>query len=125
MQWACAVALALAFAGCGGDDRPDVPTPLQQELRSLTETMETTHPDLFHDVPRATFRGHAAKLAETAPALSRDELVVGLMRLAALPGARDGHTAVYPFDQHARTLHVYPLRLYDFADGSARSPPRI
>ena len=53
----------------------------------------------------------------TAPELSRDELVVGVMRLAALPGARDGHTAVYPFDQHARGLHVYPLRLYDFADG--------
>ncbi len=79
--------------------------------------MEATHPDLFHDVPRATFRAEAAKLADAAPALSRDELVVGLMRLAALPGARDGHTAVYPFDQHARALHVYPFRLYDFPDG--------
>ena len=79
--------------------------------------MEVTHPDLFHDVPRATFRAEAAKLSDAAPELSRDELVVGVMRLAALPGARDGHTAVYPFDQHARGLHVYPLRLYDFADG--------
>ena len=79
--------------------------------------MEATHPDLFHDVPRATFRAEAAKLADAAPGLSRDELVVGLMRLAALPGARDGHTAVFPFDQHARALHVYPLRLYDFPDG--------
>jgi hypothetical protein len=116
MRWACTVALALAFAGCAGDDRPDVPTPLQLELRSLAETMESTHPDLFHDVPQATFRAEAAKLEDAGPELSRDELVVGLMRLAALPGARDGHTAVYPFDQHARTLHVYPLRLYDFPD---------
>jgi hypothetical protein len=112
-----ALALALALAGCSGDDRPDVPTPLQRELSELAETMEVTHPDLFHDVSRATFRAEAAKLAEAAPELSRDELVVGVMRLAALPGARDGHTAVYPFDQHARGLHVYPLRLYDFADG--------
>jgi hypothetical protein len=112
-----AIALALAFAGCAGDDRRDMPTPLQLELRSLAETMEATHPDLFHDVPRATFRAEAAKLADAAPGLSRDELVVGLMRLAALPGARDGHTAVYPFDQHARALHVYPFRLYDFPDG--------
>ena len=59
----------------------------------------------------------SSKLAGAAPELSRDELVVGLMRLAALPGPRDGHTALYPFDQHARGLHVYPLRLYDFADG--------
>ena len=111
------VVLALLLAGCAGRDDPQPPTPLQQELRSLAETMEATHPDLFHDVPRATFRAQAAELAESAPDLSRDELVVGLMRLAALPGARDGHTAIYPFDQHARSLHVYPFRLYDFADG--------
>ncbi|MGZ8782344.1 MAG: hypothetical protein ACXWZB_02475 [Gaiellaceae bacterium] len=109
--------LALVLAGCAGDDEPRPPTPLQREIRELAETMEATHPDLFHQVPRATFRAEATKLVDSAPKLSPDELVVGLMRLAALPGARDGHTAVYPFDQHARTLHVYPLRLYDFADG--------
>ena len=109
--------LALLLAGCAGADEPQPPTPLQQELHSLADSMESTHPDLFHDVPRATFRAQAAELADQAPELSRDQLVVGLMRLAALPGARDGHTAIYPFDQHARTLHVYPLRLYDFPDG--------
>ena len=111
--------LALLLAGCAGSDdpRPAAPTPLQRELRELAETMETTHPDLFHDVPRATFRAAAAKLVREAPTLTRDQLVVGVMRLAALPGPRDGHTAVYPFDQHARALHVYPFRLYDFADG--------
>jgi hypothetical protein len=111
------VVLALLLAGCAGTDEPRPPTPLQRELSELAETMEVSHPDLFHDVPRATFRAEAAKLADAAPELSRDELVVGLMRLAALPGPRDGHTALYPFDQHARGLHVYPLRLYDFADG--------
>ncbi len=111
------VVLALLLAGCAGSDDPRPPTPLQLELRELAETMEVTHPDLFHDVPRATFRAEAAKLSDAAPELSRAELVVGVMHLAALPGARDGHTAVYPFDQHARGLHVYPLRLYDFADG--------
>ena len=36
----------------------------------------------------------------------------------ALPGERDGHTGIFPFDPaHARTFHFYPLRLYDFADG--------
>ena len=60
--------------------------------------------------------------------MSRDELVVGLMRLAALPGARDGHTAIYPFDMHARPLHVFPLRLYDLDGGlyalAGRSAPK-
>jgi len=111
------VVLALLLAGCAGSDDRRPPTPLQRELSELAETMEVSHPDLFHDVPRATFRAEAAELADTAPELTRDELVVRLMRLAALPGPRDGHTALYPFDQHARGLHVYPLRLYDFADG--------
>ena len=113
----CIVVLALLLAGCAGTDEPRPPSPLQRELSELAETMQASHPDLFHDVSRETFRAEAAKLSRTAPGLSRDELVVGVMRLAALPGARDGHTAVYPFDQHARGLHVYPLRLYDFADG--------
>jgi len=111
------VVLALLLAGCAGSDDRRPPTPLQRELSELAETMEVSHPDLFHDVPPATFRAEAAELADTAPELTRDELVVGLMRLAALPGPRDGHTALYPFDQHSRGLHVYPLRLYDFADG--------
>ena len=93
-----ALACALALAGCSGDDRSDVPTPLQRELSELAKTMEVTHPDLFHDVRRATFRAEAARLADAAAGLSRDELVVGVMRVAALPGPRDGHTAVYPFD---------------------------
>ena len=39
------------------------------------------------------------------------------MRLVALAGARNGHTAVYPFDVHPRPLRVYPLRLYAFPSG--------
>jgi hypothetical protein len=40
------------------------------------------------------------------------------MRLVALLGPRDGHSAVFPLDPaHARTLHAYPLELYWFPDG--------
>ena len=79
--------------------------------------MEETHPDLFHDVSRARFRAVAAKLVADAPELSRPQLVARLMALVALPGPRDGHTAIYPFDGHPRALRIYPIRLYDFADG--------
>jgi hypothetical protein len=110
--------LTLVLAGCsGGDGEPAGPTPLEREIGGFADTMERLHPDLFHDVSRARFRAEAQRLADASSELTRDELVVGLMRLAALPGERDGHTAIYPFDEHPRPLHVYPLRLYDFLDG--------
>src|SRR5688500_8152475 len=111
-----ALGIVLA-AGCASSAEPAAPTPLEREILMLADSMERIHPDLFHAVPRATFRTQAERLAADAPDLSRDELVAGLMRLAALPGERDGHTGIFPFDRHAKTLHAYPLRLYDFADG--------
>ncbi len=116
MRWAAAALVLAALAGCAAKDAAE-PTPLGREILALAASMEQIHPDLFHAVTRERFRSEAEGLAERAGGLSRDELVVGLMRLGALPGERDGHTGIYPFDSHARTLHVYPLRLYDFADG--------
>jgi hypothetical protein len=110
--------VALLLAGCAGDGDPEPPTPLQREVRHLAERMEALHPDLFHDVSRETFRAEAEELADAVPELTRDEVVAGVLRLVALPGDLEGHTALYPFDpQHPRGLHVYPLRLYDFSDG--------
>jgi len=41
-----------------------------------------------------------------------------VLRLIALLGPRNGHTGLFPGDPaHTRELHLYPLRLYDFADG--------
>ena len=113
-----ATLVVLLLAGCAAVSEPAAaPTPLQREISGLARTMEETHPDLFHDVSRARFRAVAAKLAADAPGLSRPQLVARLMALVALPGPRDGHTAIYPFDVHPRALRIYPIRLYDFADG--------
>jgi hypothetical protein len=80
--------------------------------------MDALHPDLFRAVPRTRFRAEAQGLARRAPGLSRPQLVAGLMRILALPGPRNGHTGIYPLDPlHPRPLELYPLRLYDFADG--------
>jgi hypothetical protein len=91
--------------------------PAERDVLALATAMERTHPDLFASTPRARFRAEARALARRAPALSRPQLVVGLMRLVALAGARNGHTAVYPFDAHPRPLRVYPVRLYAFRSG--------
>jgi len=118
---AVVLAFALAIAvGCSASSEAaaPTPTPLQREISGLPARMDALHPDLFHAAPRVRFRTEAQALARRAPGLSRPQLVVGLMRILALPGPRDGHTGIYPLDpSHARPLNLYPLRLYDFADG--------
>jgi Peptidase family S41 len=109
-------AVACAACSSAGATERAAPSPLQAELRELVERMEDVHPDLYHAVSRRRFRAEAESLAARAP--TRPQLVVGLMRLVALLGPRDGHSAVFPLDPaHARTLHAYPLELYWFPDG--------
>ena len=118
MRGLAVLLLALACAACGGERAAEraAPSPLRAELRALVERMEDVHPDLYHSVSRPRFRAEAESLAARAP--TRPQLVVGLMRLVALLGPRDGHSAVFPLDPaHARTLHAYPLELYWFPDG--------
>ncbi len=92
-------------------------SPVARDVLSLATEMERTHPALYATTPRPRFRAEAASLARRAPSLTRPQLVAGLMRLVGLAGARNGHTAIYPFDEHPRPLHVYPLRLYAFPSG--------
>jgi hypothetical protein len=116
----CAAALSLvALAGCAASSTPEAaaPTPLQQELTGLVEQMARLHPDVDHEVPLPELRSEAASLAERAPRLSRDELLVGLLRLTTL-GERDGHGGIFLHDPaHTRPFHFFPLRVHDFADG--------
>jgi hypothetical protein len=109
--------LVVALAGCGGDDAPPAPTPLQRELRALPDEMAVLHPEVDHQVPLRELRAEANELAERAPELPRDELLVGLMRFFVL-GERDGHGGVFLHDPaHARPFSFFPLRVHDFADG--------
>ena len=108
-----ALGLALASVAAGFAATPAA----ERDVRALADAMERTHPDLYASTPRARFRGEASALARRAPTLSRSQLVAALMRLVALAGPRNGHTAIYPFDMHPRPLHVYPLRLYAFPNG--------
>jgi Peptidase family S41 len=111
-----AIPLVVAV-GCAGAAEPAAPTPLQRELTELVEEMARIHPDVDHEVPLSELRAEAAALAERAPAISRAELVVGLMRLTTL-GDRDGHGGIFLFDPaHSRPFHFYPLRVHSFADG--------
>jgi hypothetical protein len=109
--------LALALAGCAGDEKQAAPTPLQREISGLVDDLVAFHPDVDHQVPLRELRAEANELAARAPELSRDELVVGLLRLTTL-GERDGHGGIFLHDPaHTRPFHFFPLRVHDFVDG--------
>jgi hypothetical protein len=79
------------------------------------------HPNLFFRTPRADFEAAAEELRRAVPTLPDHRIVVGLMRLVALPG--DAHTAVGGWPG----LHVLPLRLTRLANGfyvTAADAPR-
>jgi hypothetical protein len=111
------IALCLAAAGIGGASAA-VPGAAS-DVRLLAEQMETLHPDLFASVNRARFRTAVSNLAARADGLDENDLLVELMRIAALPGNGNGHTGIFPGDPgHRRQMHLYPLRLFTFPDGT-------
>ena len=89
------------------------------DVRELAESLREFHPRPFHSVSRARFEAAVQRAATRAPSLTRNELVVELMRIAALIGDRNGHSGIFPGDpQHRTQLHLYPIRLYTFDDGT-------
>ena len=112
------VPLAMVAIVSSAQARPSAPVTLADDVRELGAAIEQGHPAPFRSVSRQRFQAEVKALAQRAPSLSRDELLVGLMRMIALLGPRNGHTGLFPGDPgHTRELHFYPLRLYDFADG--------
>jgi Peptidase family S41 len=110
--------LAMVAIVSAAQARPSAGFTVGDDVRELGRSIEQIHPNPFRSVARGRFEAEVNALAERAPDLSRDELLVGLLRVIALLGDRNGHTGLFPADpSHDRPLHLYPLRLYDFADG--------
>jgi len=97
--------------------RPSAPSTAAADVRELGASVATVHPDPFRAVTRARFEAEVDALARRAPSLSRNEVLVGVLRIIALLGPRNGHTGLFPADSHTRPLSLYPLRLYEFSDG--------
>ena len=113
------VALCLVAVGSSGASTSATVPGAESDVRLLAQQLEAIHPDLFDSVPRARFRSVVDTAAARADELSENELLVELMRIAALPGNGNGHSGIFPGDpQHRRDLHLYPLRLYAFPDGT-------
>jgi hypothetical protein len=119
MRKVCALLVAaVALGGAAAQAQPSVSPTAAADARVLHRELAAHHPDLYRNLSRTRFRSEVTRLATRAPQLSQNELLVGLMRLAALPGARNGHTGIFPFDPaHREPMHALPIRLYHFADG--------
>lgn len=134
------VALAVLLVACGGpvgspdptaSPPPTVPpqaseTPAPSasagpsaadDLATLLETLERSHPDPFHGVDREEFVAALSAYEASLPELTPDEAVVGFMRVWAMLSreGRDGHQFAFPAETHAGPL--LPIRVYEFAEG--------
>src|SRR5438067_4141390 len=83
----------------------------------LFEAIERLHPDPFRSVSRADLLRQAEVADQLCGSGAGSALAVELMRLLALLGPRNGHSAIFPLDSHRSPLHEYPLDLYEFEDG--------
>lgn len=107
----CALAL---LATCASGASADA----SSEILNLVDELEQRHPNPYHAVSRDDFRRAADDLASRAPTLTRDQQIVGVMRLLAKLGERDGHSGIHPLSPiPGQRLTAYPLRLYRFPEG--------
>ena len=110
--------LAMVAIVSSAQARPSAPATAADDVRELGKSIEQLHPAPFRSISKAKFRAEVNALAQRAPASSRNELLVGVLRIIARLGPRNGHTGLFPGDSaHSRPLSLYPLRLYDFSDG--------
>lgn len=98
------------------------PAPLQDslaqqawrdDLQFLATKLRERHPKPFYRTTAAEFDQAVRALDAAIPSLTRDQIVVGLIRITAMI---DGHTQL-PLNQPALGFHAYPLWLYWFSDG--------
>ena len=98
--------------------RPSAQSSAAADVRDLGDSIEQIHPAPFRSISKARFEAEVDELAARAPTISRDDLLVGVLRIIASLGPRNGHTGLFPGDPgNVRPLHLYPIRLYRFADG--------
>ena len=87
----------------------------REDVRFMAMEMQRRHANLFHTVSKEAFDAAVTDLIARIPTLQRNEIVVGMMRIAAMVG--DGHTRVDPRKDPKFAFPSLPLKLYLFEDG--------
>ena len=86
----------------------------QADIDAMVKELPARHKNAFFECPKEKFESAAAELREAVPNLKDYEVVVGLMRLAAMLG--DAHTGIAAREM-APSFHQFPIFLYVFSDG--------
>lgn len=87
----------------------------REDLAFMVAEMNRRHPNLYHNVSRSEFEAEVADINARIPTMQRNEIIVALMRLAAM--VHDGHTRVDPRKDPKFGFPSLPLKLYLFEDG--------
>lgn len=85
------------------------------DLDFMMENLPKIHKNLYHATQKTTFDSAAQALSDRIPQMTRDEIIMGMMRIVALAG--DGHTNIYPTRDRAVAFHSLPIAMYFFKDG--------
>ncbi len=117
---------ASAVATAASSPRPSTPAAspvldrtasFRADVAAMLDARDTVHPDGWHGVPRADWIAAADAVVTKAATLTDDQLLVELVRLAAMPSwnGRDGHSGI--FLTPGSGVHPYPIRFWKFSDG--------
>ncbi|MFL6754877.1 MAG: hypothetical protein ACJ8FI_08375 [Sphingomicrobium sp.] len=87
----------------------------RQDLKFMADELLRRHKNPFHAMTKEQFTQAVADLDGQIPSLQRNEIIVGMMRIAAMIG--DGHTRIDPRKDERFGFPSLPLRLYLFDDG--------
>jgi hypothetical protein len=108
-RWLLLLPWVVLHASCGESplvaDPPPAPAATRdgrwiQDVDYLVGQLSRLHLNLFFRTPRTEIEAAAADLKRSLPALTDHEVIVGLMRITALPG--DAHTGVRPWSRFRR-----------------------
>src|SRR5689334_9912602 len=86
----------------------------REDLRTLTTSLPTLHPNFYFQVSRNDFQSTAAALDAQIPGLSDSQIIVRMAALVALAG--DAHTNLL-LTQSAGNFRLFPIRIQWFDEG--------
>jgi hypothetical protein len=89
------------------------PEQWREDLKFLSDSIRSLHPNPFHAVSEESFRSKSDNLYERIPTLEYHEIIVEMAELVAM--LRDGHTQFQGIFQFFSSQ--YPIQLHVFSDG--------